>query len=204
MTDWGAHHIDIAQWGLDQLGEGQGPTEIIPVEAVHPVPFKDGYPELDDQYNAATQFRVKVMFPGGVEMQVRHSCNELGFDNGIMFEGTKGRFLVNRGKLVGKPIEELKDNPLPEDALIKAYNGKVPGGNNAHMRNFFECIKTREQPISDVFTHHRAMTTCHLCNIAIRLDRPLKWDAKGEQIVGDDQANLWQRREQRKGYEIEA
>ena len=70
------------------------------------------------------------------------------------------------------------------------------------MGNFFECIKTREQPISDVYTHHRAMTTCHLANIAIRLDRPLKWDPETEQMVGDDAANAWLKREQRKGYEF--
>jgi hypothetical protein len=86
--------------------------------------------------------------------------------------------------------------------VTKIYKGKQPVGGNAHMRNFFECIKTREQPISDVFTHHRALTTCHLANIAMRLNRPLKWDAKAEQIVGDDEANAWQTREQRKGYEI--
>ena len=60
----------------------------------------------------------------------------------------------------------------------------------------------REQPISDVYTHHRAMTTCHLANIAIRLGRKIKWDPKTEQIVGDPEAQKWQSREQRKGYEI--
>jgi len=53
-----------------------------------------------------------------------------------------------------------------------------------------------------VFTHHRAMTTCHLANIAIRLNRPLTWDPKMEQITGDAEANTWLSRKQRKGYEI--
>jgi len=70
------------------------------------------------------------------------------------------------------------------------------------MRNFFECVRTREQPVSDVYTHHRALTTCHLANIAMRLGRTIKWDAKSEQIVGDAEARKWQSREQRKGYEI--
>jgi hypothetical protein len=55
-----------------------------------------------------------------------------------------------------------------------------------------------------VFSHHRILTTCHLANIAVRLGRKLTWDAQTEQIVGDAEANAWQRREQRKGYEIEA
>jgi len=59
-------------------------------------------------------------------------------------------------------------------------------------------------PVSDVFSHHRILTTCHLANIAIRLDRSLKWDPDKEEIVGDDQAKAMQRREQRKGFEIVA
>jgi hypothetical protein len=70
------------------------------------------------------------------------------------------------------------------------------------MRNFFECIKNREEPISDVFSHHRALTTCHLANIAMRLNRDLEWDPVKEAIVGDQQAQSLLAREQRKGYEI--
>ena len=138
-------------------------------------------------------------------IDLRHSAADdpkQKFGNGIMFEGTKGRFLVNRGKIVGAPVTAMKQNPLPDGLLKKIYKGKTVGGRNAHMRNFFECLKTREQPISDVFTHHRAMTTCHLANIAIRLGRKIKWDPKTEQIVGDKQAQQMQAREQRKGYEI--
>jgi predicted dehydrogenase len=205
MTDWGAHHVDIAQWGIDQLGEGQGPTEIVPVMQKHPVPFKDGMPTKADRYNAATQFKVLCKFANGVELYIVHTAQNdpnLKFGNGIMFEGTKGRFLVDRGKIVGAPVAALKEQPLSEGLLAKLFNGKKIGGGNAHMRNFFECIKDRTQPISDVFTHHRAMTTCHLANIAIRLNRTLKWDPKAEQIVGDSQARQMQGREQRKGYEI--
>ncbi len=106
---------------------------------------------------------------------------------------------VDRGKINGAAVDQLKENPLPEDAITKVYNRKQHGN---HMGNVVECIKTREQPISDVFSHHRAITTCHLANIAIRLGRPLKWDPKTEQILGDQKANAWQSREQRKGFEI--
>jgi predicted dehydrogenase len=204
MTDWGAHHVDIAQWAIGQVGEGQGCTLVEPLAAEHPMPYDNGWPTLDDRYNAATSFHVRVRFPGDVVMNIRHSCqDDLGFGNGIMFVGTEGRFLVNRGKIVGAPVDALKDDPLPENWLQDVYNGKTPAAGNAHMQNFFECVKSREQPISDVHSHHRALTTCHLANIAIRLDRKLEWDPKTEQIVGDDEANGWQRREQREGYEID-
>ncbi len=202
MTDWGAHHVDIAQWGIDQLGEGQGPTKIEPLMAKHPVEFKNGKPTDDSRYNCATHFKIKCSFANGVEMLIRENAPELKFGNGIIFEGTKGEFRVTRGSLTGEAVDALKDKPLPEDALTKLYKGKTPGGGNAHMRNFFDCLETREQPISDVNTHHRAMTTCHLANIAIRLDRTLNWDPQAEQIVGDDDANAWQSRKQRKGFEV--
>ncbi len=199
MTDWGAHHLDIAHWGMGF--DHTGPTSVAG-QAEHPVPFKNGYPTQDDQYNTATKFNISCKFENDKEIVIRDRAQDLGFDNGILFEGTGGRLFVNRGKITGKAVEELKDKPLPEDALVKAYKGKQPGGGNAHMRNFFECIASREQPISDVVTHHRAMTTCHLANIAIRLERPVRWDPVAEQIVGDAEAQKWERREQRAGYEI--
>ena len=202
MTDWGAHHVDIAQWAIGQNGDGQGPVSVEPIMAKHPVEYKNGMPLDDSQYNCATNFNIKCTFANGVEMFIRENAPELKYGNGIIFEGTKGEFRCSRGKLEGTAADQLKVNPLPEGILKEIYNGKEPGGGNAHMKNFFDCLVSREDPISDVYSHHRAMTTCHLANIAIRLDRTLKWDPKQEQIVGDDDANNWVSREQRKGFQI--
>ena len=73
-----------------------------------------------------------------------------------------------------------------DEEVVKLYRGKKP---TTHMENFFQCIQERSLPISDVFTHHRSMTSCHLCNIAILLDRKLKWNPEKEEFVGDEQAN---------------
>lgn len=194
MTDWGAHHVDIAQWAIGK--DNTGPVSVEGLHAVHPVPFENGRPTVADEYNAATEFTIQCMFAGGVEIQIASTSPD---GNGILFEGTKGRFHVSRSRLKGKPVEDLESNPLPEDAISNIYKGKQPGD---HMRNFYECVVTHDQPISDVHTHHRAMTTCHLANIAIRLGRKLNWNPETEQIVGDTDAQQWQAREQRKGYEI--
>lgn len=199
MTDWGAHHVDIAQWGM-QL-DHTGPVSV-EGQAVHPVPYEKGMPQLDDQYNTATQFTVNCKFATGQELIIRDNAQDLGFDNGILFEGTEGRIFVNRGKLTGRAVDELAEKPLSDEVMLAVYKGKKPQGGNAHMRNFFECIETREQPISDVYTHHRAMTTCHLANIAIRLGRPLKWNPETQHIEGDDEAAGFERRTQREGFEI--
>jgi len=197
MTDWGAHHVDIATWMIGQNGPGQGPHTIQPISASHPTPMKNGMPTDPSQYNVASAFNVLCTYGNGVEMTIRSDTS-----NGILVEGTKGRIFVSRGSLKGKPVEDLKENPLPEDAIAKLYNGKMPAQRNAHMQNFMDCVKSRELPISDVYTHHRMLTTCHLANIAIRLDRTLKWNPKTEQIIGDKEAQSFQSREQRKGYEI--
>lgn len=192
LTDWGAHHVDIACWALGATETG--PSKISPVEFKLPVEYKDGNPTVSDRYNAATQFTIRVDMPNDVEMIITSEG-----DNGILFEGTEGRFFVNRGKLTGKPVEDLKEKPLPEGAIEKVYGGKVSAN---HTANFIEGIKARKQPISDVWSHNRMLEICHLSNIAMRLNRDLKWDPVKREIIGDAQANSFLSRENRKGFEI--
>lgn len=192
LTDWGAHHVDIACWAIG--ASDTGPSKVAPVEYKLPVEYKDGYPVVDDQYNAATQFTLRVEMPNNVEMTITSEG-----DNGILFEGSEGRFFVNRGKIAGKPVDELKENPLPEGAIEEVYGGKVSAN---HTANFIEGMKARKQPISDVWSHNRMLEICHLSNIAMRLGRELKWDPIKREIIGDAQANAFLSRENRKGFEI--
>ena len=192
LTDWGAHHVDIACWALG--ASDTGPSKVSPLEYTLPVEYKDGHPLVHDQYNAATKFKIKVDMPNNVEMIITSEG-----DNGILFEGTKGRFFVNRGKIVGKPVENLKDDPLPEGAIEDVYGGKV---SENHAANFIECMDARKQPISDVWTHNRMLEICHLSNIAMRLDRDLTWDPDKREIIGDAEANSFLARENRAGFEI--
>ncbi len=191
MTDWGAHHIDIAQWGIDSL-----PVEI------------DGnckLPSVKDGYNVAVDYGVRYKYANGVELTVSDTGR-----NGVMFTGSEGRIFVNRGTVDGKPVEDLKQNPLPRDAFV-AYDfdnldrpqraGKLDAIIN-HMGNFFDCIESRKRPISDVISQHRSVSTCHLGNISMRLGRSLQWNPAEESFVGDKQADGWLSREQRAGFEI--
>ncbi len=192
LTDWGAHHVDIACWAIG--ASDTGPSKIAPVEYALPVEYKDGYPIVDDRYNVATKFKLRVDMPDDVEMIITSEG-----DNGILFEGTEGRFFVNRGKITGKPIEALKEKPLPEGAIEEVYGGKVSAN---HTANFIEGMKSRKQPISDVWSHNRMLEICHLSNIAMRLGRELKWDPAKREIIDDAQANAFLSRENRKGFEI--
>jgi predicted dehydrogenase len=193
MNDWGAHHVDIATWALG--ADQSGPSKITPVSFSLPVDYKDGHPTVSDQYNSPTKFEIHANMPGDIPLVITSEG-----DNGIMFEGTKGRFFVNRGKIVGKPVEDLESNPLPEDAIENVYGGPVAAN---HTDNFVQAMRSRKQPISDVWTHNRMLETCHLANISIRLGRELNWDPTKREIVGDDEANSFLSRESRKGYEID-
>ncbi len=192
LTDWGAHHVDIACWALNATATG--PSKVTPLQYTLGCEYKNGYPVVNDRYNVATQFTLRADMPGGVELIITSEG-----DNGILFEGTDGRFFVNRGKITGAPVEDLKSNPLPDGAIEKLYGGPVPAN---HSINFIESMQSRKQPISDVWSHNRMLEICHLSNIAMRLGRALNWDPVKREIIGDAEANAFLARESRKGYEI--
>ncbi len=195
FTDWGAHHVDIATWAIQQDQQGMGPVEIDGTDANHPVPFENGYPTVDDCYNTAHDYAVKCKFANGIEMTVTSRG-----DNGILFEGTQGRVFVNRGKITGTPIDEKWDEgKYTDEDRTRLYKGKPHEG---HKNNFYRCIREGGLPVSDVFSHVQAMNTCHLCAIAARLGRVIRWDPEAEKILSDEQAAAFFAREQRKGYEI--
>jgi len=220
MTDWGAHHLDIAQWalGYDRSGpveiEGRGEFPLIP-DDFDPVAFFAGKTKLPNGFNTATQFEVTFTFANGSTMVATH-----GPGNGILIEGEKGRIYVNRARLSGKPIEALtpaehdwlaeetirlyKGNPIdPSAVTTDAENTGRDQATIEHMRNLFACIHDRSQPVSDVFTHHRTVSSCHLGNIAMLLGRKLRWDPAREDFVDDEQASALVARPQRAPYAVE-
>jgi len=191
MTDWGAHHIDIAQWAIDSL----------PVS----IEGKAKFPEVVNGYNVALDFNVTYRYENGVTMTVSDQGR-----NGILFTGDAGRIFVNRENVTGKPVEDLASSPLTRDDL-KVYDfdnhdrperaGKLDAIIN-HMGNFFDCVNERRQPISNIESQHRSVSTCHLGNICMRLGRSLDWNPKLEQFAGDAEADAMLKREQRAGFEI--
>ena len=198
LTDWGAHHVDIACWALRASGQSDVP-ETVGGSADYGVDYEDGFPIQDDRYNTAAAFRFLVKMTDGVELTIR---NDGG--NGILFQGETGRIFVNRGRLTGKPVEELEDDPLPPDAIAKAYRGFAVKhtAHKAHWGNFAHCVRERAEPISDVASHLRALDICHLAGIAGRVARTLTWDGERRQVVGDTLANSLLSRPSRAGYEV--
>ncbi|MCD0463690.1 Gfo/Idh/MocA family protein [Roseiconus lacunae] len=191
LCDWGAHHVDIAQWAIEQ--QASGPTTIKTTARLNQ-PLVNGQATRDDTYNTPITFSAECQFAGGITMLIDSSRN------GITFEGDQGRIFVNRGTLEGKPVDAIRDAPLPEDAIANVYGG-TPAV--SHMQNFIDCVQSRDTPISDIDSHHRTLSTCHLANISVRLGRPLRWDPLRERFLGDEEANALLSRQYRKGYEID-
>ena len=179
MTDWGAHHFDIAQWGLGM--DKSGPIEIVPPE------------------NPALGRGVKFLYADGAE--VIH-----GGPSGVTFIGTEGEIFVNRGKLTSKPDGIIKE-PIGEDE-IHLYESPG-GSHAGHRQDWINCVLSRKQPNCPIETGARTVAVCHLGNVAYAhgdelAGKSLKWDPEKWQFVGNDEANKWQDYPypRREGYEL--
>lgn len=175
MTNFGAHHIDIAHWGMGM--DGSGPLEVEGTATFHP-----------EKWHEVTETcRVIYRYAGGITMTVGQAQSDI--PDGTTFIGDAGKIHVTRGKIIGTP-ESLVTDPLDTDS-VKLYVS------TNHHQNFLECIKTRKAPICDVEIGHRTATACHLGNLTVRLGRKIQWDPVKEQIVGDAEASAMLSRPQR-------
>jgi predicted dehydrogenase len=213
MTDWGAHHIDVAQWALGY--DKSGPRRVRgTADFTSLVPknfdwrrYLDGQATLPNGYNTATKFDVTLEYENGSTLRVvDHFARSDGtkFDNGILFEGEVGKIFVNRERLSGKPVEDLTeaDQRELEDRMRDLYKGKTPASTSGHMSNFFECILKGGEPVSDFESQHRSVTSCHLANVALMLGREVRWNPDAERFVDDPEAESFLTRPRRAGYEL--
>ncbi len=195
LTDWGAHHNDIALWGLGETG---------PVEA-EAVPLRDPMPggfTVPSTYvvhyryaNGVTHLcrTVDTEGPGGNVLTPNTGPGQMA--NGILFEGSNGWIFVSRGTLTASD-PALLNEPLTS----RTWTAYV---SDDHMGNFFDCIRTRKDPICSVEVGHRSVSVCHIGAISLRLGRPVRWDPKGQTFPGDRDAERWVAREQRKGFDYD-
>lgn len=182
MTDWGAHHFDIAQWALGT--DESGPVEIIPP------PPRPGtrVPHIVDGPGVSrdeASFGLRYRYAGGAEIVKDH------FD-GILFVGSEGRIDVTRGRIVTTP-GSLRTHRFGPNAVRVAYS-------DHHHADFFDAVRTRRRPIADVAIGHRSASVCHLGNIALWLGRAIRWDASAERVIDDEPASRLLDRPARRPY----
>ncbi len=195
LTDWGAHHNDIALWGMGL--EHSGPVTAQAVPLLAPIPGGFSFPSL---------YRVEYTYANGVT----HTCQTVVTEgpggnvltepilpgelpNGVKFLGTQGWIFVSRLKIEASDPGILQE-PLTKRKVI------LPVSDN-HMQNFFDCVRSRKDPVAPVEIGHRSVSVCHLGAISLRLGRTLRWDPVRERFPTDAEANGWVSRAQRAPYD---
>lgn len=191
VTDWGAHHNDIARWaiGLD------GPTAVSASIITPPLP---------DGYTTPSEFEATLTWAGGVTQFVRTTTADSpygavldpnGQRNGVKFTGPGGWIWVNRDGISASDPQLLR-TPLPENAV------KLEVSRN-HMGNFFDSVRSRRDPIASVEDGHRSACIGHLIIIALRTGLKLEWNPEKEVFTGDgaEVANKHLARQMRKPYD---
>ncbi len=163
MTNWGAHYLDIAQWGNG--ADDTGPVEI------------DGKGEFPTKglFNTATKVDIKYTYANGVLLHLTMGGGH------TRFEGTKGWVDITRGRIRAEPESLLKVKIKPDE--IHLYNSRD------HKQDFLDCIKSRKQPVANAEVGHRSSSVCHLGNISMLLGRPVKWDPRKEKFINDAAAD---------------
>ncbi len=188
MTGWGAHGFDQIQWALGM--DDSGPVET----------WTEGPKFNPPTYNAAEPKergdkicvvpKVFMRYANGAVMELGDTPNvPMG---GAIFIGEKGKVTITRGRCDSDPEE------LAQDAMRQ----RPRGFNDNHIKNWLDCIKSREKPIADVEIGHRSATVCHLGNIARWTGRRLKWDPVKEIFPDDNDANQYLDRERRKPWTL--
>jgi len=173
MTNWGAHHIDIAHWGIGC--DDSGPAELWAEEvAFNP----QGYHEVTEKCRVTMKYADPRVEGNVITLIVGQGQGDV--PGGTTFIGSEGKIHVNRGRLSSDPGDILKE-PL-KDSDVHLYDS----GN--HKRDFVNCIQSGERPICDVEIGHRSATACHLANVACRTGERFKWDPVKEQVIDNDKA----------------
>ncbi len=168
ITNWGAHHLDIARWGMGRGPELSGPIEIKGTA---------DYPR-DGIWDVPGKFHIEYQYANGVKMYVTDQDENR---QGIKFEGTEGWVFVRRNFIQTYPESLMNTVFGPSDTRL--YK------NNNHKANFIECIKTRSEPIAPVDNGHYSNITCLIGEIAMKSGRKLSWDFASESFIGDEMAN---------------
>jgi predicted dehydrogenase len=191
LPNWGCHGLSMVQWALDMDHSGPVEVWVEPAEKLPRMVYEN--PEVRDRGDAAvSKSIIHYRFANGVVLKLSGIEDRLG--GGGTFIGDKGRITIFREGYECFP-KGIDEDPLPADAT------RVYASDN-HVGNFFECVRTRKDPIMPCEAGHRVATLCHLGNIARLLGRSLKWNPEKEVFPGDDEANQHLDCPKRKGYEV--
>ena len=181
MTDWGVHMIDMVHYAMGDAG----PKGVAANGGKFAYP--DDASETPDTLQATFEFDDYSML---WEHATGIDLGPYGRNHGVAFIGNRGTVVADRQKWEIIPETENIDRKLSYlTKPMPVQQRRDDGGLDAHMVNFVECIKTREQPKCSTPVAARAAVTAHLGNIAFKTGRRLMWDDATQAFPGDEEAN---------------
>ncbi len=208
MTNLGAHDIDVVQWAM----QVKGPAAVA---------SSGGRFALEDNGETPDTQDALFEYPGFTAVfSMREASAGNRGEGKLEFFGTKGSLGIDRTgfeihpdlkidplnaipRFAGHPAGGPQRSGAPPQPWIEPF--KMAGSSaeqlSLHVRNFLDCVKSRERPIADIEQGHQVTTTCHLANISLRTGRKIRWNAETEEIVGDAEASKWLERPYRKPWD---
>jgi predicted dehydrogenase len=181
MTDWGIHLLDIVQMAYDEK-----------MPAVVNASGQKLY--LKDNRETPDTLQVTYEYPNFIATyENRYGNANSMFDKGygILFHGEKGTLFVDRSMYTIYP---------EKGSALEAREEKSSNNSNmAHWKNFLDCVRTREKPISDIEKCFRSTATCLLGNVALRSKLRIDWDGE---TVRQGEARKYLTREYRKPWKL--
>lgn len=168
VTNWGAHQLDIAQWGIG--ADASGPVKL----------EGRGKRNATGLHDVFYDINVDFEYDNGVVLQLRSE------GNGVRFEGSDGWVYVSRKEIKTEPKNLATSRPQPDEIRL----GQIAEG-RTHMQIWLDAVRDGKSDGVNVTAEigHRSATVCHLANLAMLLERPLRWDPKAEDFIDDAQAS---------------
>lgn len=178
-TNYGAHSLDLAQWGNGT--EHTGPVEFEDLGSQFPT---------NGLFDAPTFIHFRARYANGVELICKTGPENMQ----IRFEGSEGWVQTGYRGFSTYP-ESLQTTVIQPDETHLYHSEN-------HYRNFIDCIKSRQETAAPVEQGHRSASVCHLGNIAMQLRRKIHWDPVKEEILNDEQASRLLDRTRRKPWHL--
>jgi predicted dehydrogenase len=195
MTNLGSHDLDFVHLLLKLKGPNTAYST-------------GGRFVLEDDGETPDTQDALLEYPGlSVLISLREGSAGRRHGSGTEFFGTRGSMVVGRGGFEVYPDMEIAPerqippwsnppgHPQPKDikpaprTQARQAKGTSDEPMDMHVRNFLDCVKSRQRPNADVEDGHQVSAACHLANIAFRLQRKIRWDPEKEQIAGDKEAS---------------
>ncbi len=183
ITDWGAHFLDVAQWGANR-----DDTSPVSISATGVTRREKGY------YNAPESFRIEYEYAKGPRVVMVSTEDTKQW--GIKFVGSSGWVFTENDRLESGPenLRSVKFKDSDERLFVS----------NNHHRNFIDAVLTRGRTAASPEIAQRAATMCHLGTISAALGRPVKFDAATESFPGDREASALHTRALRGSWKLES